>query len=307
MRTLNPEEYRTLPRPQLKWVVDGLIPRPGYLLMMGPPKAGKSFLAWDIAARVAQGKTVLGHQCSSGPQKVLYLQLDTKEAAWMERLSSMSEAGENLSIPNLRLPHPDDMPTPMLITTLLGQDAVHIALNATDPALVIVDVLREIHQEDENDSTAMKKVFDAMDPIFKGRAVIFVHHTRKLSAEDKVAPDPAVLARGSSYITGRVDGYWLLYGDAPNRKLYFESRFQPASTITAHQDAHTGRFSFPDFEQDSTLLVQLYALCAANLDKTHNQLWKLASEKHGVTRTDFYRLLRGAPCAHRAQTSAPLK
>lgn len=298
IRTVSPAEYLVTPRPQLEWLINGLIPKPGYMLLLGPPKVGKSFLAFDIAARVARGESVMGY-ASPGPRRVLYLQMDTKEAAWTERLRKLKEIGYDLNIPNLRLIHQDDMMLPLLVTTQKGQDFLKSVIKSETPDLVILDVLREIHQEDENDSTGMKKVFDAMEPVFAKQSVLILHHTRKITQDDKASPDPVTLARGSSYITGRVDGYWLLHGEAPNRKLHFESRFQESATAIAKQGAG-GIFSFPDLEKDAIVLPQLLALCAANPTLDHHALANMAFKQSGITRAHYYRLIHNAPCVHQS-------
>lgn len=297
IRTVSPEEYLSTPRPQLEWLINGLIPKPGYMLLLGPPKVGKSFLAFDIAARVAKGDSVMGYT-SSGPKRVLYLQMDTKEAAWTERLKKLKEIGYDLNIPNLRLIHQDDMMLPLLVTTQKGQDFLKSVVKSETPDLIIIDVLRELHQEDENDSTGMKKVFDAMEPIFAKQSVLILHHTRKITQDDKATPDPVTLARGSSYITGRVDGYWLLHGEAPNRKLHFESRFQESGHSIAKQGPG-GIFTFPDLEKDATLLPQMIQLCADNPTLDHHALAQMAFKQCGITRAHYYRLMFNAQCAHK--------
>lgn len=297
IRTVSPSEYLDTPRPQLEWLVTGLIPKPGYMLLLGAPKVGKSFLAYDIASRVASGQPVLGYQ-TPGPKRVLYIQLDTKEAAWTERLKKMRDAGYNLNVPNLRLVHQDDMMLPMLVTSPRGQDFVKSVLKSASPDLVVIDVLRELHQEDENDSTGMKKVFDAMEPLFDGLSVLILHHTRKISDDQRgQVPDPVALARGSSYITGRVDGFWLLYGDAPHRKLVFESRFQE-SNVTIAKQGDAGIFSFPEIEKDALNIPKLIALCAQHPLLDHAKIRHLAFKDLGMTGQQFYRLISGLPCVH---------
>lgn len=298
IRTVSPLEYLKVPRPQLSWLVEGLIPRPAYLLLMGEPKAGKSFLAWNIASAIAQGHPLMGYH-TPGPQKVLYLQLDTKEAAWTERLRKFDEAGVALNIPNLRLVHQDDMTLPLLVTSEAGRKWTTELVTQEDPALVILDVLREVHDDDENDSTAMKKVFDAMEPIFAERSVLILHHTRKLTQEDRTAPKPASLSRGSGYIVGRVDGYWLLYGDAPLRKLIFESRFMEQTTSTARQHSDTGLFTFPDLDKDVTLGPKLAALCANDPGKSHREIWEVANKSFGISRATYFRIMSQVACVHR--------
>lgn len=274
------------------------------MLLMGPPKAGKSFLAWDLATAVATGTPFMGYACEQ-PSKVLYLQLDTKEAAWTERLNNFAKEGVNLDIPNLRLVHQEDMLLPLLITTDKGKAFVRSLMATVDPALVIMDVLREVHAEDENDSTVMKNVFDAMEPLFTGRTLLLVHHSRKMTPDDDKAPNINNLARGSSYVTGRVDGTFLLYGDGPNRKLIFESRFQETISCCARQNPDTGLFTFPDLVPDATLVQNLLKLCQENPKKTHSQLAKVAAVQYGLNRTTYYRLIYGQKCAHR-QLSPPL-
>ena len=300
VRTVSPSEYLNTPRPKLEWLVTGLIPKPGYMLLLGPPKVGKSFLAFDIAAKIAKGESVMGYECPS-PKKVLYIQMDTKEAAWTERLRKLKEIGYDLNIPNLRLVHQDDMMLPLLVTTQRGQDFIKSLVRTEGPDLIILDVLRELHQEDENDSTGMKKVFDAMEPCFPEQSVLILHHTRKISADDKATPDPVSLARGSSYITGRVDGYWLLHGEAPLRKIHFESRFQEATTTTAKQ-GNGGMFSFPELEKDAILTPQLIKLCADNPTVGHHILREKAFKQFGVTGAHYYRLMQTIKCVHVTST-----
>lgn len=306
IRTVSPAEYLKVPRPHLNWLVTGLIPKPGYLLLLGPPKAGKSFLAFDIAAKISQGADVMGYKTPK-PARVCYLQLDTKEAAWTERLRKMADTGYNLDLPNLRLVHQDDQLLPLLVTSPRGSDYLKRLIDTTEPDLFIIDVLREIHDEDENDSTGMKKVFDAMEPILSGLSVLMIHHTRKMSHDERSSglADPTSLARGSSYITGRVDGYWLLYGDPPLRKLYFESRFQESQTTSAKQ-GHDGMFTFPDLEQDAILTPKLIALCAENPTLTHHKIGDLAFKRFGCSRATFYRVIQTAPCIHKKSSAQSL-
>ena len=179
MRIVNPQEYISSPRPGIKWLVDGLIPKPCYLMLMGPPKHGKSFIAWDIASRVAKGESVMGYSMSNGPQKVLYLQLDTPEVLWTDRLKTFAACGVDLNIPNLMMIHPADLQLPLLVTDARGKLDMRKAIEQSQCDMLVIDVLREIHQEDENDSTSMKVVFDALAPLTKDISVLLLHHTRK--------------------------------------------------------------------------------------------------------------------------------
>lgn len=73
--------------PPTDFLVDGLLPK-GVTLLAGEPKAGKSWLALDIAASIARGVGCLGERsCLQGD--VLYLALEDNEARLHTRLSQM--------------------------------------------------------------------------------------------------------------------------------------------------------------------------------------------------------------------------
>ena len=95
------------PRPALQWLIPSYLPVPSLVVLQGEAKAGKSFLAFQVACAVAGGTPFLRQPIP--PQPVLYLQFDTSETVWRERLKNMRAS---VSIPrNLFFLHPDDQPT----------------------------------------------------------------------------------------------------------------------------------------------------------------------------------------------------
>ena len=228
--------YRTMTRPHMEWLVKGLIPRPGYIFLTGEPKCGKSYLALQLALCIAQGSPFLGHQTRTAtsthsdtlPQKqnhVLYLQLDTSEMVWRERLEGLQDQLVDISGPVL-MPHPDSVPGRVNVLDQSSRDWLQALIAAADPALVIIDILRQIHNADEDSSTEMKKVFDELDILLKGRACLFLHHAPKLHPE--FGPIRVVNSlRGSSYMAGHADAIWLLN----DGYLHVESRFGSSERI----------------------------------------------------------------------------
>lgn len=216
-RVLSASEYISVPRPQLSWLVPSYVPFPGLVLLIGEPKAGKSFLGLQVALHVAQGRSFLEQPVSAA--SVLYLQFDTSETVWRQRLDQLRAGGVALPS-NLFLLHPDDQPTRVNILSLESQAVIRSALEACNPKLVVVDVLRECHNADEQDSTAMKQVGDQLMTLFAGRTILLIHHTHKLY-ESYGTPSPINAARGSSYTTGKADAIWLLH----NNVLSIASRF----------------------------------------------------------------------------------
>lgn len=221
VRTVPLLEYSTLERPQLNWLIPGMLPKPGMLLMLGEPFAGKSYLALQLALCLAQGRLFLHKQCRQS--RVLYLQFDPSELVWRDRIISLQQAGIDLSGP-LFMVHPDDNRRNMHILSLEHQRFIHESLEAAKPDVVIIDVLREIHSCDEQDSTQMKQVGDALMQLFHGYALILIHHVRKQEQDKPI--EVINSSRGSSYITGKADATWLLH----NNRLYTISRFAAPMT-----------------------------------------------------------------------------
>jgi len=246
MKTLTLDEYAALPELDDSYLIDRFIPAQGRILLIGPPKKGKSFLALQYGLAVAKGEDFI-HRHST-PGKVLYLQYDTPHALWLDRIKKLKSANvmfhDNFVMLDPRHPH--------------YQSQIDIRKNEADrlylmeivdtvkPQLVIIDTLRKIFSGDENSSDVCAEVFNHINEIFKKQAVVYVHHTHKLSPppgqkiQHKIAPVDA--ARGSSFISGEVDAIHLLYG----KHLSIESRFDEEAEYTVERDPITKLWTFPD-------------------------------------------------------------
>ena len=187
-RLLTTEQYLQTPRPQLNWIVDQQLPYPGILLIEGPPKVGKSFLAFDLLRCVSQGKPFLGWKTHK--RTCLYLQFDTSELIWRQRLDKMKSSGLELS-GDLYTVHPEDMILPFNISNLQHQHWLRNLVRDSNCDVFCIDVFREIHNSDENDSTQMKIVGDILVNIFKTKTLILVHHSKKINEDYITHIDPS--------------------------------------------------------------------------------------------------------------------
>jgi RecA-family ATPase len=291
VRLVTLQEYAHTVRTTAAWTVHRLVPRPGLVVLLGPPKVGKSYLALQLALAVANGRPFLGQPSVPGP--VWYLQLDTGEGLWTERLCRMEEAGHDLSGPVFMM-HPDDRPRGFNFLRPADQDLVRSVLSTCDPSLVIIDVLRKFHSANENDSTEMKALGDAIDRVFASRSVLVLHHTRKRSdgSDDGSHPNMTNLSRGSSFLTGQADATWLL----GRNRLMIESRFDEPTTYVLAQD-EVGAWVFPGKDHEE-ITSNILGLCAEFPEASHNHLATVAKERWGISRAAYYRYLAGRRCAH---------
>jgi hypothetical protein len=289
MRTVTLEGFADLPRPNLAWIIHHMLPKPGTVLMVGKPKAGKSFLALQIAMSVAQGRDFIGSKTEQGP--VLYLQLDTSETVWRDRLRKLRECGMDMTGPVFTV-HPDDMPSHINILEDATQAWLRALLKQDDPKLVIVDVMRNLHSNDENDSTAMKRVGDCISDVFRGRSLLLLHHAKKLDAKQPDL-DISQVGRGSSYMMGAVDAIWFLHGN----KLQISNRWDEPTSYNANQDDN-GVWVFREEKELLILGPKLVALCTEFPGMSHHKLAGVAKDRFGISRPTYYRYMAGRVCAH---------
>lgn len=183
--------------PDLTFVVEQLIPE-GFTILAGAPKAGKSWLALSISLAAAEPGTALG--CIKvGQRDVLYLALEDGDRRLQKRAKSLLDGRR---IPGrwhrvLKVPKADALG---LISAWLE------SIDAPTTALVVIDTAQKIrpparqgaslYEADYEFGSSIKDLADA----HQGLAIVAVHHTRKMKAEDFVE-----MASGSFGLTGSAD------------------------------------------------------------------------------------------------------
>lgn len=300
MRILNLEEYSELELPgqDLKWVVKDLIPKPGLITILGEPKSGKSFFALQVCLNLAQGLPVFG--VPTEPHRTLYLQFDTSNTVWKERIVGLRDRGIDIS-GQIMMVHPDDLPKPCNLERQVTRDTLKKALDTCQPDIVVIDVLRELHQKNENDSTDMKIIGDHMMSLFQNQTILLVHHSKKIwQTEGVEAINPISYCRGSSYIPGKSDAIWLIHKE----KIYLVPRFARKQVLDITQ-TQTGLFDLTASLAESNSQVPptldnaakrdvLIQLCVEHPNLRKHQIFAREAEhleSLGIGRSLFYRLL----------------
>lgn len=175
------------------YLVKGLIPRAGLMVVWGPPKCGKSFWAFDLAMHVARGVPYRGRRVQQGA--VVYLALE-------------GGYGFRARIEAYRRTH-DIKDAPFYLVTdrtSLVQD--HAGLIAdikrqiveSVPALVVIDTLNRSLAGSESKDEDMAAYIRAADTIREAFdcAVMVVHHC----GVDGTRP------RGHTSLTGAADAQY---------------------------------------------------------------------------------------------------
>ena len=172
-KLLGADELRNLP--PLAWRVRGVLPAVGLAALYGPSASGKSFLAFDMAASIAEGCQWFDCRVEAAP--VVYAALEG-EAGFKLRAQAW-ETSRGRALPDgLRM-----MLQPFKLTD--GQDVLDLAAVVPAGAVVVLDTLnRAAPTADENSSRDMGEILEAAKTLqtLTGGLVVLVHHTGKNAA-----------------------------------------------------------------------------------------------------------------------------
>jgi hypothetical protein len=213
--TMSAAELRRRQFPPISYVIPGLIPE-GLSIAAGRPKVGKSWLGLDLALAVAGGGECLGgRQPAAGD--VLYAALEDNPRRLQRRIDKIIS------------PFAAEWPERLTLTTSwrrLDQGGVDDvgdwADSVAEPRLVILDTLAGVrpvrttngYAEDYDALTALHRL--AND---RGLAILVLHHTRKMDADD-----PVDTVSGTLGLTGCADTVLVLARSPQGTTLYVRGR-----------------------------------------------------------------------------------
>jgi AAA domain len=196
------------------YLVKGIIPRTGLVVIWGPPKCGKSFWTFDLVMHAALGWEYRGRRVHQGP--VVYIALEGAEGfrarveAFRQRF--MSET-------------PDTVPFYLIADQLnLVKDqaeligCIRVQAQGSLPAAVVIDTLNRSlagSESDDKDMAAYIRAADAIRDAF-GCVVIIVHHC----GIDATRP------RGHTSLAGAVDAQIAVKRDTADNILVTVERMK---------------------------------------------------------------------------------
>lgn len=217
-------QIMAVPSLQIRWLLNGLIPQEsGVCLLVGAPKAGKSWFCLQLYLAVASGDfhQIFGWGGRTEPATVLYLALEDNAPRINSRLRQMQSDIE-LDIPDISRRGSQIW---LEITDLDsgGTDDIRTWLDHNpDARLVIVDVLAKVRSDSgegnayQADYTAINQLKEIADEY--GVTFVVTHHDRKL----KHNGDFFDQISGTKGITGAADTILYLKRDRGSSQGYID-------------------------------------------------------------------------------------
>jgi hypothetical protein len=169
-RLLSSDDLHALP--PLSWCVRGVLPSVGLAALYGPSGSGKSFLALDMAAAIAEGTRWF--DCRVVARPVVYCALEGESGfklrvqAWEKHNARSLPAELRMVLQSVTLTNP--------------QNVKDLAAVVPPGAVIVFDTLnRAAPTADENSSKDMGQILEAAKALQRkvGGLVLLIHHTGK--------------------------------------------------------------------------------------------------------------------------------
>jgi predicted ATP-dependent serine protease len=201
--------------PPVSFVVPGLIAE-GLTILAGRPKIGKSWLALESCLGVAAGHSILGGVMPVAGD-VLYCALEDNRRRLHRRINKLLRT---------------EWPERLILTTSLRrlddggvEDISDWCDSAPEPRLIVLDTLAAVRpRRNGADSSLYETDYRALEAIRalanqRGLAVLVLHYTRKMDAED-----PIDTISGSLGLAGCADSALVMSRSSQGTTLYLRGR-----------------------------------------------------------------------------------
>lgn len=156
--------------PQVSWLIEGVIQKQSAVMLYGESRIGKSFLALDLAAKLASGEPWFGYKVT--PCRVIFFAAESPAGLRVRLRAIHHYAGSEETGQLLFMHSPVDLGNSEDVERLLR------TVDGTADVLIIDTLNAASGDLDENSSSEMARVLGAMRRLISqtGCTVVIVHH-----------------------------------------------------------------------------------------------------------------------------------
>jgi RecA-family ATPase len=261
LKIISGQELLRLQIPATEFLIEKLIPDKSLCIISGKPSSFKSWVLLLIAKQVALGHKLFG-EFEVKAKKVLYLDEETDRSEQKRRWQMMG---------------PEDN-VPVFFSSMAGfkidqkcqKEFLLSFCVENEFGLLIIDSLRDVHTQNENDSKDAQVIIDGFREFTQqGISVIISHHNRKESFLN--SKDPSQMLRGSDAILAGLDALIAI----ENPKATEESAELIITQSKLRQGKKLDAFKVSVFEKESKMNFEY-------LGSVENEETKLTETKNAI-------------------------
>ena len=227
MPVISVQEHLSQPHPPPQFLICGLLPYQGKLIIAGQPKVGKSFLLLEMAICLTSGTPFLGVFPIRNQVKVTLLQVELPTDILTNRLIAASKIARDgaldrfylLQTRGLRLNKESDL-------LQLKQELAPI-----HPQVLLLDPLFMLYTGSYQFLDEVAEFFNNLDNLSSSLslATVVVHHLRKPMRDryGRIVEQSALDILGSIAFRGGVDASIILQGHPDKLEIQFDLRHLP--------------------------------------------------------------------------------
>ncbi len=282
--------------PPVQWLLADLIPKEGFVGLVGAPAGGKSFIALDWAMSISEGIPWGTYAVTQAP--VVYVAAEGGRGI-QQRVRAWMKAHDLLDLPAMYF-----LLSPLYVREEGTVEAFLEMLEEIDvwPGLIVLDTLsRSFGGGEENASADMGHFVDAITRLAVGRrmAALIVHHTNAIGNRERGstafrgAADAMFMCKATKDDKGRIIAIELKNDKqkdaAEMESIWLRPEAVHGSMILEHIEAPEKAKKGPREPAAMRKVDMLKVLAAAPEGMTWNE-WRLAS---GLNKDQFnFRLRR---------------
>ncbi len=243
--------------PRIDWLVEGVIQRSSSAVIFGESRIGKSFLALDLAIKLAKGEDWFGYAVK--PCKVIYFPAESPLGLYQRLEAKRNYSGEEI---------PENLLFMRSSVDLGNTDDVNklIATVSSNSDVLFIDTFNAVaSNSDENSSKEMGKILNGIRRVIDetGSTPILVHHCG-WSDNDRL--------RGHSSLSAAMDTRILVAKDGGHPAWKVKGQREGADTGPHRYELRV--IELPELECSSCVVVPIDAVPAKKISpqpKTENQ------------------------------------
>lgn len=196
--------------PTPSWLVKGVIPGSGWVLIQALPKTGKTILCLQLADALSRGVPFL-HAAIPAPKRVTFVAADAPKEEYQAQIAAINPA------PLFDFIYAE---SPICLHhTSPEAIAVYGQIQKNQPEFLVFDALESLTTVDFNSHEGVQKMVRQFNYFADGHPYILIHHPHKPKGDPAIVEDMRHAAAGHHYLSAQPSVLMRLTADKVKGRL----------------------------------------------------------------------------------------